>query len=177
MQKKIRWHCTFHSSYYLRKMQIYFSYQKKQVLQALRYHFISRPEIKVLLIVVNVFAIAAAILLSMHKVSPLAFLLSSILWLSLMAAFWVVLPRMVYRKSSTFKEKFSMIFSNSEVRLENERGYNEWTWNQFSSYLESPLFIHLYFNSSSFFLVPKEAIESFGDMANLRKLLEEKIKK
>lgn len=157
-------------------MQIYFAYDKKQVLQALRYHFISRSEIKVLLIVVNVFAIAAAILLSLHKVSPLAFLLSSILWLSLMAAFWVVLPRMVYRKSPTFKDQFTMLFSVDGVRLENERGYNEWKWNQFTTYIESPLFIHLYFNSSSFFLVPKDAINNFGDMASFRKLMEEKIK-
>ncbi len=158
-------------------MQIYFEYNKKQVIQALRYHFISRPEIKILLILVNVFAIAAAILLSFHKVTPIAFLLSSILWLSLMAAFWVILPNSVYRKSPTFKEQFSMIFSDDDVRIENERGYTEWNWNQFSTYIESPLFIHLYFNSRSFFLVPKEAVTDFGDMVSLCKLLEEKIKK
>ena len=44
-------------------MIIYFGYEKRQVLQALRYHFITRPEIKILLIIVNVFTILSAVLL------------------------------------------------------------------------------------------------------------------
>ena len=43
-------------------MIIHFEYEKKQVMNALRYHFISRPEIKILLIVVNLFTILSAIL-------------------------------------------------------------------------------------------------------------------
>src|SRR3954468_6614708 len=109
-------------------MRIYFSYDKKLVIQALRYHFISRPEIKVLLVLVNVFAIVAAALLYIHKVSPLAFLLSSVLWMTLMAVFWLILPRSIYKRASTFKDVFTIVFSEKEIRIENERGYNVWKW-------------------------------------------------
>ena len=158
-------------------MRINFSYDKKLVIQALRYHFISRPEIKVLLVLVNVFAIVAAVLLYMHKVSPLAFLLSSVLWITLMIVFWIILPRIIYKRASTFKEIFTMMFSEKNIRIENERGYNEWKWSQFSTFIESPHFFHLYFNSRSFFLVPKAAVEQDGNTGELRKMLQKNIKR
>ena len=43
-------------------MTIEFSYNKQQVLQALRYHFLGRPEIRIMIIVVNVFALISAAL-------------------------------------------------------------------------------------------------------------------
>lgn len=158
-------------------MQIFFTYNKKLVIQALRYHFINRFEVRLLMILVNLFAIFSATLFYFHKVSPLAFLLSSVLWITLMISFWYILPNTVYRKASTFRDTFKMTFSDQRVLLENERGYTEWSWNKFSSYIESPHFIHLYFDSKSFFLVPKAAVEKTGDLHSLRKLLSEKIVK
>jgi hypothetical protein len=127
------------------------------------------------MILVNLFAIFSAALFYFHKVSPLAFLLSSVLWLSLMISFWFILPNTVYKKASTFRDSFKMTFGEHRVRLENERGYTEWNWEKFSSYIESPHFIHLYFDSKSFFLVPKNAVEKDGNLETLRKLLREKI--
>jgi hypothetical protein len=112
-----------------------------------------------------------------HKVSPVAFLLASVLWLALMAAFWFILPNTVYKKASTFKDAFKMTFSEHVVRLENERGYTEWNWSKFSTFIESPYFIHLYFDAKSFFLVPKSAVQEVGSVDDFRKLLNEKIKK
>lgn len=158
-------------------MQIFFAYDKKLAIQALRYHFISRKEIKILLVVVNVFAIIAAILLSFHKVSPVAFLLSSLLWLALMASFWIILPYSVYKRSPTFKDVFTMRFFDKYIKLENDKGFIEWDWNLFSTFIESPHFFHLYFNSKSFFLVPKAAVEKDGNVIELRTMLQQKILK
>lgn len=158
-------------------MQIVFAYDKKLVIQALRYHFINRFEVRLLMILVNVFAIFSAALFYFHKVSPYAFLLSSVLWIALMISFWYILPNSVYKKASTFKDTFKMTFGEHRVRLENERGYTEWNWEKFSSYIESPHFIHLYFDTKSFFLVPKTAVEKNGNLDSLRKLLKEKIVK
>ncbi len=158
-------------------MQIFFAYDKKLVIQALRYHFINRFEVRLLMILVNLFAIFAAVMFYFHKVSPLAFLLSSLLWIALMTSFWFILPNTVYKKASTFKDTFKMTFGDHRVRLENERGYNEWNWEKFSSYIESPHFIHLYFDTKSFFLVPKTAVEKEGGLDSLRKLLQQKIVK
>lgn len=135
----------------------YFTYNKNKVIQALRYHFISRKEIKVLMIIVNVFAIIAAVLFYLKKVSPAAFLMSSLLWFFLMVVFWFLLPWMVYRKAHTFRDEFRVSLDDDSFTLENERGQRSWMWNEFSTWLESPHFYHLYFNSRSFFIVPKEA--------------------
>jgi hypothetical protein len=137
-------------------MQLSFSYDRKKVIQALRYHFIARPEIRVLIILVNVFAIMAAVLFYMHKVRPEYFLLGSCLWLFMMLSFWYLLPTTVYKRNNTFQDHFTIYFKEDRVRLESSRGYVDWDWNSFSNFLESPHFIHLYFNSKSFFLVPKE---------------------
>ena len=158
-------------------MEIYFTYDKKMVIQALRYHFITRKEIKFLLILVNVFAILSAALFYFKKVSPFAFLVSTLLWVGLMISFWYVMPFTVYKKAATFKDTFKMIFGEHGIRLENENGFTEWGWHKFSTYFESPNFIHLYFNSRSFFLVPKlEAVEE-GKLDEIRLLLNRKIKR
>ncbi len=137
----------------------YFTYNKNKVIQALRYHFISRREIKVLMIFVNVFAIIAAVLFYLKKVSPAAFLVSSLLWFFLMIIFWFLLPWMIYRKAHTFRDEFRVSLDDHNFTLENERGQRSWKWNEFSTWLESPHFYHLYFNSRSFFIIPKEAFE------------------
>ena len=60
-------------------MRISFSYDKKKVLQALRYHFIWQPEIRELfLILVIVFDIVSAILYMTGKIRPEPFLLGSL---------------------------------------------------------------------------------------------------
>lgn len=152
----------------------YFTYNKQKVIQALRYHFITRREIKVMMILVNVFAILSATLFFFKKISPYAFLMSSVLWFALMIVFWFLMPYMVYRKADTFRDRFRAILSDDEFRIENDRGGRSWNWSEFSTWLESPHFFHLYFNSRSFFIVPKEAFE--GDAVHeARKILKAKI--
>lgn len=158
-------------------MQIVFSYNKKKVIQALRYHFINRREIRVLIVLVNVFAILAAALFFFHKVSPMAFLLSTVLWLFLLSAVWYFLPYTVYKRASTFQQTFKLNFSDYGVSISANTAHAEWSWKQFSTYIESPHFIHLYFDSKTFFLVPKAAIEEQADIIEVRRLLRERISK
>lgn len=155
-------------------MQFSFRYDKNKTIQGLRFHFFSKIEIKVMLIVVNVFAIIAAILFYNQKIRPEPVMLGSCIWVCMMISIWFVLPYSIYRKSSTFKESYSIFINQSGIRLDNERGYVNWTWDLFSKYFESLHFIHLYFDGKSFFLIPKENIEE--EMLNsLRILLKEKI--
>lgn len=153
-----------------------FTYNKAKVIQALRYHFISRPEIKGMMIVINVFALLAAGLFFFKIVGPLAFLVSSVLWFFVMILFWFMLPRIIYRQSKTFKDSFSAVLGNEEFAIENERGHKGWAWGSFSTWMESPHFFHLYFNPRSFFIIPKDAFE--GDEEHeARKIFSAKIKK
>jgi hypothetical protein len=152
-------------------------YEKGKVLQALRYHFISRREIKLMIILVNVFAILAAILFALKLISPLPFLMSSVLWISMMVAFWLWLPALIYRKSRTFKDQFDVIISDQHFFIETPQSKKSWAWREFSSFYETPGFFHLYFDSRTFFLVPKSAFPDQESLDEARKIFKQEIRK
>lgn len=128
-----------------------------------------------MMILVNVFAIISAALFFFKKISPLAFLISAVLWFAMMIAFWFFLPSLIYKRSATFKDSFKATFGDKDFTIENDRGGRSWPWTDFSSKMESPHFFHLYFDPRSFFIVPKDAFE--GEAVNeARKILEAKIK-
>ncbi|MDI3322444.1 YcxB family protein [Pinibacter soli] len=157
-------------------MTIHFNYNKKQVIQGLRYHFFTRPEIKFLIIIINVFALLSAGLFYFKKIQPVSFLIFSLLWLVLMVVIWSVLPASIYRRAHTFKDEFSVDFKDDGLTLSNDRGSKKWEWNLFSNFLETPYFFHLYFDARSFFLIPKDAFKDLPDMQTARSLLKEHIK-
>ena len=158
-------------------MIIYFGYEKGQVMQALRYHFISRREILLMLILVNVFALASVILYLFNKITPMAVMTGSLLWIILMVSFWFILPGMVYRRAVTFKHKFSMDFNEEGFTLGHEKGSKSWPWPALKNFMESPHFFHLYFDSRSFLLVPKNGCRDQDEVFELRQLLKDKVKK
>ena len=157
-------------------IKVSFTYDKKQVIQALRYHFLSRKEIRLMIILVNVFALGSAFLFYFKKILPLAFLVGSFLWFILMLSFWFFLPGMVYRRATTFKDHFIMTFDAESFSVGNERGARSYPWKAVSSFLETPHFFHLYFDSRSFFLIPKAAFEG-DNVYEARKFLADKISK
>src|SRR5216117_3656915 len=141
-------------------MTVEFSYNKQQVLQALRYHFISRLEMRIMLILVNVFALGCAILYYFKKIAPFAVLFGSFMWFFLMITFWFVMPALVYRRAATFQDKFKMQFEDEGFSVGTTRGSRAWPWKALSTFMESPHFFHLYFDSRSFFLVPKNSFKN-----------------
>ena len=158
-------------------MTISFSYDKRQVLQALRYHFISRPEIRIMISVVNVFALACAVLYYFKKIAAFAVVTGSSMWFFLMISFWFIMPAMVYRRAATFRDNFTMQFEDEGFSVGTSRGSKAWPWKALSTFMESPHFFHLYFDSRTFFLVPKSGFRSNDEVFELRQLLKEKIRK
>ena len=158
-------------------MTIHFGYERSKVLQALRYHFISRREIRLMLIMVNVFAIASIVLYAIKKVTPMAFFVGSFLWVVLMISFWFILPYSVYRRAITFRHEFSMDFEKDGFELRHEKGAKSWPWTALKHYVESPHFFHLYFDNRSFLLVPKSGCKDSDEVFDLRKLIKENVRK
>jgi len=158
-------------------MIIHFGYNKGQVLQALRYHFISRPEIRIMLILVNVFTLGSITLYFFHKITQMAFLIGSLLWIILMISFWFILPGLVYKRAITFRHNFSMNFEEEGFSLNHDRGSKSWPWKALKNFMESPHFFHLYFDSKSFILVPKNGCKDTDEVYELRQLLKKKVKK
>jgi hypothetical protein len=125
-------------------------------------------------ILINVFAIVSAALFYSKKIRPEPFLLGSLLWLVMMVTFWYIMPHSIYKKAATFKDRFTILFTDMQVSLSNDRGTVNWDWQKFSKFFESPHFFHLYFDAKSFFIVPKEGMTE--DMRHeLRGLLNKKI--
>ena len=135
-------------------MQVNFVYDKKKVMQALRYHFIWQPEMRILLSLILVFDVVTAVLYFIGKIRPEPYLLGSCIWLLFIISFWYIMPGTIYRKNNTFQDRFVMDFTDASVYLENSKGYVTWNWKQFTKFAESPNFFHLYFSAKSFFLVP-----------------------
>ncbi len=158
-------------------MTIHFNYNKKQVIQGLRYHFFTRPEIKFLIIAINIFALISAVLFYFKEIQAISFLIFSGLWLVLMLAIWLLLPASIYNKAHTFKENFSIDFNDNGLMLSNAKGAQMWEWALFTKFLETPYFFHLYFDSRSFFLIPKDAFKDILEIQTARDLLREHIRK
>jgi len=154
-----------------------FDYNKNQVIQALRYHFISKKELRLMIILVNVFAILSLVLYLMGFITPIAFIINSLLWMVLMISIWFILPGVVYRRAETFKHHFTMYFNQDDFTLEHANGHRNWPYSALKFFKETPNFFHLYFDERSFLLVPKDGFKSLEDIGKLRELLRSKLNK
>src|ERR1700737_1075218 len=103
-------------------MTVQFGYNKKQVLDGLRSHFFSRPEIRSMIIVINIFTILSAILFYFKKIQALPFLIFSLLWFLLWISVRRLLPLSIYKKSNTFRDTFTVSLEERGVVLETRKG-------------------------------------------------------
>jgi hypothetical protein len=158
-------------------MTIQFGYNKRQVLDGLRGHFFARPEIRTMVIVINVFAILSAILFFFKKIQALPFLVFSVLWFCLWISVRRLLPLSIYKKSATFRDTFTLTLEERGILLETRKGSQLWTWEDFSGFKETLYFFHIYFNARSFFMIPKDSFKDLSEIQAARKLLKERIQK
>jgi hypothetical protein len=156
-------------------MQLQFSYNKAQVIQALRLHFISKPDIKVMMIFVNLFAIISGIFFYTKRIRPEPFFIGTVIWILMLVSVWYILPYVIYSKSTTFKDEFNAFINDEELSLHTHKGYVVWKWDTFNKWMESRNFFYLYFDNKTFFLIPKDAMDKNIE-AEIRKILRSKIK-
>jgi hypothetical protein len=158
-------------------MTVQFGYKKREVLDGLRGHFFARPEIRTLVIVINVFAILSAVLFYFRKIQALPFLIFSLLWFLLWISIRRLLPLSIYKRSATFRDTFTLSLEDRGILLETKKGSQLWAWEDFSSFKETIYFFHVYFNSRSFFMIPKDSFKDITEIQAARKLLRERIRK
>ncbi|MBS1661147.1 MAG: YcxB family protein [Bacteroidetes bacterium] len=157
-------------------MTIQFGYNKKQVLDGLRGHFFGKPEIRIMAIIINVFAILSAVLFALKRIQPLPFLLFSVLWLFLWVSIRRILPLSIYKKSVTFQDTFTLTIGHLGLQLETKKGSQLWPWEVFSGFKETAYFFHVYFNPRSFFMIPKDSFKDITEIQEARAMLKERIK-
>src|SRR5678809_734847 len=98
-------------------MHFSFSYNKKKVLQALRYHFIAQKEIRFLFIIIILFDLVSAIFYFSGKIRPEPFLIGAMIWFFFILSFWILMPYAVYKRSITFREAFTIYFQPGYICL------------------------------------------------------------
>jgi hypothetical protein len=158
-------------------MTVQFGYDKKQVLDGLRSHFFGRPEIRILVVLINVFALLSAALFWFKKIQALPFLIFSTLWFFLWVSIRRLLPLSIYKKSSTFQDTFTLTVEDRGLLLETKKGRQLWEWEDFSSFKETLYFFHVYFDTRSFFMIPKDSFKDITEMQAARQLFKDRIRK
>jgi hypothetical protein len=157
-------------------MTVHFTYDKPKVLQALRYHFINKKDIRLMLILVNLVSLISAALYFARKIEPTVFLMTSLMWVVLMILFWLLMPRMIYNRTRTFQEDFDVSINDSALKLEHSQGGRTWQYADFINWFESPYFLHLYVGPNSFFIIPKEPF-SMEQLQEVREIFRNHISK
>ena len=158
-------------------MTVQFGYNKKEVMDGLRGHFIGRPEIRILIIVINVFALISFFLYVFKKIPSLPFLLLAFLWLFLWISIRWLLPLSIYKKSVTFQDTFVLSLTDQGMVLKTKKGNQLWRWEDFSAFKETIYFFHVYFSARTFFMIPKDSFKDITEIQAARKLLRERIHK
>jgi len=158
-------------------MHVEFSYNKEDVLNALRYHFSRRGEIKVFRNTLCILVLAALAgfffqLVTLNALIGIIAMTALIGW-----AFWYVLPLSTYNKAATFKDEIRLRYTEDGLMISTRASdhQRQLSWNNFSRLVETRKFFFLYRDKKSFLLIPTSAFENDDARNNFSKLVKGKI--
>lgn len=143
-------------------MHLEFSYNREDVLNALRYHFMQRGETKVFR---NTLFILLAITLAGYtfKIVTIGALIGIAGMILLVAlVFWYLLPVSIYNKAATFKDNIHLRYSEEGIVISTRTSefQRELSWSNFTQVVKAKNFFFLYRGKKNFFLVPTSAFET-----------------
>ena len=153
-----------------------FSYDKSEVLHALRYHFMQRGEIKVFRNTLIILLLATVAGYFYRVVTPGALTGIVIMILLICWVFWYLLPISIYNKAATFKDNIHLNYSEEGLLISTRASEHQRAigWNNFSQVVETKKFFFLYRDKKTFFLIPISAFESKEAYADFSEMLKEK---
>lgn len=155
-------------------MQVSFHYNKPEVINALRFHFLNKVEIRALrmvLILLLLFALAGFLL---NIVTPAVLAAIVLMLLVVVAAFWYILPFSIYNKAATFKESIRLQCNDEGITIGTHIGQRLVLWQNFNRVVETQNFFYLYRDTKSFFLIPTTAFRDETEKKNFSNLLKSK---
>ncbi|NLR61588.1 YcxB-like protein [Chitinophaga polysaccharea] len=157
-------------------MHLEFSYDKGEVLHALRYHFTQRGEIKVFRNTLIILLLATLTGFFFKVVTPGALTGIVLMVLVLGWVFWYLLPVSIYNKAATFKDSIQLKYSDEGILI-STRGSDHQraiSWSNFSQVVETKKFFFLYRDKKTFFLIPTSAFKTEEAYKNFADVLKEK---
>lgn len=158
-------------------MQLEFSYNKGEVLDALRYHFMQRGEIKVFRNTLIILLLATIAGYAFNMVTTSALTGISFMVLLLAWVFWYLLPISIYNKAATFKDDIHLMYSDEGLLISTRASEHQRaiSWKNFSRVVETKKFIFLYRDKKTFFLIPTSAFETAEAYETFARILKSNI--
>lgn len=142
-------------------MHLEFSYKKNEVLNALRYHFLHRGEVRVFQITLLIFVLFTITGYLLHVVNRNALAGVTGMTMLIVWAFWYVLPVSTYNKAATFQDSIRLRVNEDGLTISTSDGGDRSVgWQRFSQVVETSKFIYLYRDKKSFFLIPLSALDT-----------------
>ena len=154
-------------------MDVHFHYNKQQVIGALRFHFMRRPEIKLFRgFLMGIVALAfVGYFTDFIRLKMLVWIF--LLFIALMLFFWYILPFSVYQRAQTFKEpEITLRWTDEMLFIITGKGESMMRWSQFDNVMETGDFFYLYRSNKSFFLVPTNAFLNKEDRVSFSEMLQ-----
>ncbi|RFS22542.1 YcxB family protein [Chitinophaga silvatica] len=153
-----------------------FSYDKSEVLHALRYHFMQRGEIKVFRNTLIILFLATLTGYFYRVVTPATFTGIVIMILVIGWVFWYLLPISIYNKAATFKDNIRLNYSDDGLLISTRSSDHQRAigWNNFSQVVETKKFFFLYRDKKTFFLIPISAFQTQEAYSQFAEMLKEK---
>jgi hypothetical protein len=137
-----------------------FTYNKDEVINALRFHFLRRGEIKVFRNTLIILLIATITGYLFRVVNFNALLGICAMMIVVGWAFWYLLPVSTYNKAATFKDNIRLRYNEEGMAISTGQGERSMPWKIFSQIVETRSFFFIYRDKRTFFLIPTSAFES-----------------
>ncbi|RAJ04016.1 YcxB-like protein [Chitinophaga skermanii] len=144
-------------------MPIEFTYNKQDVINALRFHFWHRGEIRVLRITFLVLAILTIAGYMTEYVNLNALVMIMTMVVVLYGGIYFLLPISTYNKAATFKDSIHLRWNENGILITTNKSERVQEWKRFKHVIETKTFFYLYRDAKSFFLIPTNAFESEAD--------------
>lgn len=137
-----------------------FTYNKDEVINALRTHFLRRGEIKVFrnTLIILLIATITGFLFQVVNLNALIGILAMMIVIGW--AFWYLLPVSTYNKAATFRDNIRVRYNDEGMEISTHQGDRSMAWRNFSQILETRSFFFLYRDKRSFFLIPTSAFDN-----------------
>ncbi|WP_109696493.1 YcxB family protein [Chitinophaga deserti] len=137
-----------------------FTYKKEEVINALRFHFLRRGEIRVFRNTLIILLLATVIGYVFRVVNFNAMLGIVVMMVILGWAFWYLLPVSTYNKAATFRDSIRLRYNDEGMAIYTGQGERSMSWRNFSQIVETQSFFFLYRDKRTFFLIPTSAFEN-----------------
>jgi hypothetical protein len=156
-----------------------FRYSKSDIVRAMRSHYASRMRPRFDLVMAVVLAAAGAYLWrlpSSHWFGVFCIGASAV-FLSLLIATFVIMPRLAFRSEPKLRDDYSLAFSQHGIRFRTVHIDSELQWNLYSRALVDAYSYILYYGSRSFTVIPKRVFQSVEQQRAFEQLLVQHVSK